>query len=1189
MKGKVLFLVLYIFISFLTNVSIAQPAELDDHIILPGVRYNQVGFSHEGAFGVEGAEVINNYDGNLMYKLDLSEFLQNDLDLNVSIVYNTNVGHRVFKNDWQFKNEGYPVNFPEWIIGVNGIAVQTLNFENNFYLDNSASSSDEPANFAGSPAHPLYGEEIPLLISGYHFCNKLKIYDTALKKGREAYDYIQFLNSDGSVTLLSNQNLSSYVMNPDREGIYIVPGKRSNAYALVKLRTGNYRNIWYKPGDGLTYYFEEEDVDYGDYHSPHTGEELFKPRIMYLKKIISSSGAYLEFDYRDDDIRDNFNQPYGRKLLKYVYYYPYKDATYMSTVVSLNYTFTNNDVSKCIVYCGNQSRTLELINNTGSGLNSTDRTLSNNQLKIKYVDKIIDPLGNVTNFYYNNFGVGEGNSSRTYTHRGPGEIGYENGFEFITNALLITKIDYPDNKSTSFTYYNKPFIQINEDFLKIEYPAYSYNSSRNFYSTYRDNNASYIIKSKNIEENSNTIYSETYNYSFNGSEYSSEKRNCQVTKIITEITKSSFKGSSTYSPNSIYEKYTYSKFNVMEYYGLFEADGRATNFDSIIKLIEKYNKNNEIGGEAFKHEIYTYDFDSAGGASYCYGGEHVLTEMFSEERSENFNNNTSRKTTTYGYEYFIQTLDHGEKKIIKKRSVIEKDGYTKATQYETEFMQISGTEENNYYNTNKISEEKIYNGSLDKSLVNYYYYVESDLEGAGKLKQTKFTRLDDIVQNKFIDYKYYTENNYYKGFIKQKIFNNGLNVNYTYITRNESGFEFTFEPGNYVVLQNGTKDNLDLSINFSSIIYAHLPLRIDKVVGTDNPTLTSYQTFYFDTDKFIELHVDENGYYSRIEYDKLKRLKAKYIPGSFTFSEGLIPGDPIIELNYDDPDREITETYKNRIGTTALETHTKKKTFSLHGDLERVSIDGSTNYKVWNEFNGFGKKHTFKDPVLRETKYKTDYKGRILEYIYENGQAIKEIQFNFIGADNQDMIVKEFDEEGNKKENTFDIRGNLVKTKLLTNNPDENDLVTNYSDNSIDQILEVTSPKGIRTTYTYDGWGNVNSKSNPDIGSYNYTYDEYGNLRTQTHSSGEQITHEYDALNRLTITRLNNHNVLQNIYDHYDPQIFLPLGAPADFNPTNLKGRLVATLYRDNESADWNYKLYSYDHLGRIVDQRVFE
>jgi YD repeat-containing protein len=63
--------------------------------------------------------------------------------------------------------------------------------------------------------------------------------------------------------------------------------------------------------------------------------------------------------------------------------------------------------------------------------------------------------------------------------------------------------------------------------------------------------------------------------------------------------------------------------------------------------------------------------------------------------------------------------------------------------------------------------------------------------------------------------------------------------------------------------------------------------------------------------------------------------------------------------------------------------------------------------------------------------------------------------------------------------------------------------------------------------------------------------------------------------------------VLVNVYDGYNNQAGVFTGAtfPQNSVQQNLTGKLAAEAFRDKPSKNWNYRLYSYDPLGRITEQ----
>ncbi|UWU59190.1 DUF6531 domain-containing protein [Stenotrophomonas maltophilia] len=69
--------------------------------------------------------------------------------------------------------------------------------------------------------------------------------------------------------------------------------------------------------------------------------------------------------------------------------------------------------------------------------------------------------------------------------------------------------------------------------------------------------------------------------------------------------------------------------------------------------------------------------------------------------------------------------------------------------------------------------------------------------------------------------------------------------------------------------------------------------------------------------------------------------------------------------------------------------------------------------------------------------------------------------------------------------------------------------------NALDQVTQVTDPKGLHTTYAYNGFGDLTGQVSPDSGASSFTVDAAGNRKTATDARGVTGTYHYDALNRL--------------------------------------------------------------------------
>jgi hypothetical protein len=102
------------------------------------------------------------------------------------------------------------MNSAEWILSFDGIAVQVLNFETNFFTTKSGSAT---INY-------IKDDSVRLLIPGYHFDGSLEAAD--VNKNR-----IYILAGDGSVITLVNSASNSY------DGDYIYEGKDFHYIAKV--------------------------------------------------------------------------------------------------------------------------------------------------------------------------------------------------------------------------------------------------------------------------------------------------------------------------------------------------------------------------------------------------------------------------------------------------------------------------------------------------------------------------------------------------------------------------------------------------------------------------------------------------------------------------------------------------------------------------------------------------------------------------------------------------------------------------------------------------------------------------------------------------------------------------------------------------------------------------------------------
>lgn len=219
--------------------------------------FNERGFYKSNGFSFDENEIINDFNGNLIYNIPLYNYpLAGDLSFNMALTYNGSVGHQfILGTVTEYNNfpQRYNMNAPEWIISVNGIAIQVLNFETNFFTTKSSDPN----------IHYINDDSVKLLIPGYHFDGSLEA------AGSGNPNRINILAGDGSVISLvristETETDSLYV------GDYVYEGKELYYRAKVSyIETGGYtgfrrRKVELLKGDGTVCTFIEHKRVFAD-------------------------------------------------------------------------------------------------------------------------------------------------------------------------------------------------------------------------------------------------------------------------------------------------------------------------------------------------------------------------------------------------------------------------------------------------------------------------------------------------------------------------------------------------------------------------------------------------------------------------------------------------------------------------------------------------------------------------------------------------------------------------------------------------------------------------------------------------------------------------------------------------------------------------------------------------------------
>jgi len=195
--------------------------------------FNERGYSKANSFSLSGNEVINDFNGNLMYtqRLLYLPISENGIHCDIKLAYNGNVSHTAFGA--RTVGNGItqtPVNLPEWIISVNGIAVQTFNFENELVSWRSTIQGDTVS----------YDDDVAAHIEGYHKCYRETsdgnhgIISILMEDGSVREFYSVSYEISGPAFMIGGEYNSCSKDDPDRGYLWTVSDERYGHFTLFR-------------------------------------------------------------------------------------------------------------------------------------------------------------------------------------------------------------------------------------------------------------------------------------------------------------------------------------------------------------------------------------------------------------------------------------------------------------------------------------------------------------------------------------------------------------------------------------------------------------------------------------------------------------------------------------------------------------------------------------------------------------------------------------------------------------------------------------------------------------------------------------------------------------------------------------------------------------------------------------------
>jgi YD repeat-containing protein len=244
-----------------------------------------------------------------------------------------------------------------------------------------------------------------------------------------------------------------------------------------------------------------------------------------------------------------------------------------------------------------------------------------------------------------------------------------------------------------------------------------------------------------------------------------------------------------------------------------------------------------------------------------------------------------------------------------------------------------------------------------------------------------------------------------------------------------------------------------------------------------------------------QLITDANGLVTTLIYDVRGRLVSRNVGGELTsytydgagqLTQLTMPDGSALAYTYDAAHRliGIQDNLGNRIAYTLD---------AMGNRIQEQVSDGVTltqrRAREYNAFNRLIKDIGGSNPATQITGYSYDAQGNVTGVTDPLGHLTS----NFYDGLN---------------------RLALVLDPAASNGAGNGN--TRYEYDGLDQLARVIDPRGITTSYTLDGLGNLRQTASPDTGVTASSFDAAGNVVFQLDARGVQTTFQYDALSRIT-------------------------------------------------------------------------
>ncbi len=291
----------------------------------------------------------------------------------------------------------------------------------------------------------------------------------------------------------------------------------------------------------------------------------------------------------------------------------------------------------------------------------------------------------------------------------------------------------------------------------------------------------------------------------------------------------------------------------------------------------------------------------------------------------------------------------------------------------------------------------------------------------------------------------------------------------------------------------------------------------NNLVATQTDPLGRVWSYAYDVQGQRTSATDPLGQTTRYTYDAAGRLSSQTEPG------GLTTG--------------YTYDLRGRLTQITVANETTRYSYTPSGQLASATM--TDGYRVAYEYDAAQRLIAASDNRGNRTSYTLDGMGnRIREEIKDAGNTIAwatsrtvnnlnrvsgitnaQGQITQYGYDANGEATSQTSPLGHTTRQTLDALRRTTATTL----PDNSSTQTAWSAlGNGSALASAQDPKGIRTSYVRNAWGEVLSETSPDSGTQTFTRDAAGNIASMTDALGNTSTYQRNALGQ--ITRITLHD-----------------------------------------------------------------